>query len=244
MKVVAFNASPKMEKSNTSMILNPFIEGIKKAGAEVELFYTKKLKIKPCCGEFHCWIKTPGKCFQNDDMQMLYPKIREADIWVLGTPLYVDGITGPIKNLLDRILPFAEPSFELRNGHCRHPVRKGIKRGKVVLISNCGFWEVDNFDPMLAHVKAICKNADKEFVGALLRPHGGALQPMIKMGIDIDDIFRAAYQAGFRLIQDGTIPVETLKIVSRQLLPLELYMQFVNTYFNQELAALNKEVSP
>lgn len=43
---------------------------------------------------------------------------------------------------------------------------------KMVLVSNCGFWEMDNFDPLLVHLKALCRNAEAEFVGALLRLHG------------------------------------------------------------------------
>ena len=86
MKVLAFNCSPKMNKGNTALILNPFLEGMREAGAEVELFYTKKLKINPCQGEGNCGFKTPGECFQKDDMQMLYPKLRDADIWVFAPP--------------------------------------------------------------------------------------------------------------------------------------------------------------
>ncbi len=47
MKVLAINSSPKMDKGNTAMILNPFLEEMREAGAEVELFYTRKLNIKP-----------------------------------------------------------------------------------------------------------------------------------------------------------------------------------------------------
>ena len=43
MKVIALNASPKMDKGNTALIITPFLEGMREAGAEVELFYTKKL---------------------------------------------------------------------------------------------------------------------------------------------------------------------------------------------------------
>jgi multimeric flavodoxin WrbA len=48
MKVIAINGSPKMDEGNTARILNPFLDGMKEAGAEIELFYTSKLKIKPC----------------------------------------------------------------------------------------------------------------------------------------------------------------------------------------------------
>jgi len=101
MKVLAFNSSPRMGKGNTALILNPFLEGMREAGAEVELFYTRKLKINPCTGGLSCLLKTPGECFQKDDMQMLYPKLREADIMVFGAPVYCAGIPGPMKNLID-----------------------------------------------------------------------------------------------------------------------------------------------
>jgi multimeric flavodoxin WrbA len=240
MKVLAFNCSPRMDNGNTALILNPFLEGMKEAGAEVELFYTRKLKINPCHGGFICWLKTPGECWQKDDMQMLYPKLREADIYVFGTPVYVDGISGPMKNLLDRIIPLVQPFLELRDGHCRHPVREGYKNGKIVLVSNSGFWEMDNFDPLLVHTKAFCKNAAKEFAGALLRPHGEALRPMMKMGISLDDVFEAARDAGRQLVKDGKMSTETLDIVSRELMPLEMYLKAANKMFQQALDALKK----
>jgi multimeric flavodoxin WrbA len=86
MKVLAINSSPRMDKGNTALILNPFLEGMKEAGAEVELFYTSKLNIHSCTGEFNCWLKTPGKCLHKDDMKMLYPKFAEADVVVFATP--------------------------------------------------------------------------------------------------------------------------------------------------------------
>lgn len=236
-KVLAFNCSPKMDKGNTAMILGPFLEGMREAGAEVELFYTKKLKINPCTGLFSCWTKNPGKCYQDDDMQMLYPKLREADIVVYATPVYLDGVSGPMKNLMDRTLPLVQPFFELRDGHCRHPLREGTKTGKVVLVSSCGFWEMDNFDPLLVHMKAYCKNVKREFAGALLRPHGGGLMVLTEMGLPLDDIFEAAKEASRQLIKDGKMSTETLKIVSRELMPLEAYMQTADAIFQDALEA-------
>jgi len=61
MKVLAINSSSQMGKGSTAQILIPFIEGMTKAGAKVEIYYTQKLNIKPCTGIFQCWYKTPGK---------------------------------------------------------------------------------------------------------------------------------------------------------------------------------------
>ena len=241
MNVLAFNSSPIMGEGNTAKVLNPFLEGMKDAGAQVELFYTKNLRINPCQGQFRCWINTPGECFQKDDMQMLYPKLEDAEIWIFATPVYVDGVSGPLKNLMDRIIPFAQPFFELRDGHCRHPLREGVKVGKVVLVSNCGFWEMDNFDPLLVHMKAACKNLNREFAGALLRPHGPGLEIVMAMGGFVDDIFEAAKEAGRQLVQDGMMSAETLRTVSRELMPQQMYLQIVNKVFEQEIAAAREQ---
>ena len=59
-----------------------------------------------------------------------------------------------------------------------------------------------------------------EFAGALLRPHGPALKGMLEGGAPVDDIFEAAKEAGRQLVKDGKMSDETLKVVSRELLPL------------------------
>jgi multimeric flavodoxin WrbA len=241
MKVFAINSSPKMGEGNTALILNPFLDGMREAGAVVELFYTKKIKANPCQGDYVCWLKTPGRCIQNDDMQMLLPKLARADIWVFATPVYFDGISGAMKNIVERMLPLVEPTFELRDGHCRHPRRAGTKSGKVVLVSNCGFWEMDNFDPLLVHMKAMCKNADREFAGALLRPHGGVLRRMLQEGISVKDILDAAREAGRQLVAEGKMSAETLQAVSRKLIPQERLVQKANQFFQQALSDANGE---
>ena len=241
MEILAINSSPKMGEGNTALILNPFLEGMREAGAEVELFYTKKLKVNPCQGDYNCWLRTPGKCIHKDDMEMLLPKLARADVWVFATPVYFDGISGAMKIFMERMLPLVEPFFELRDGHCRHPRRAGTKSGKVVLVSNCGFWEMDNFDPLLVHIKAICKNVDREFAGALLRPHGPGMRRMLEGGYPLDDIFAAAKEAGRQLAADGRMSSETLKTVSRNLVSLEQLTQGANQFFQQVLSSAKGE---
>jgi len=240
MKVLAFNASPLMERGNTTLLLEPFLAGMKEEGCEVELIYTCKLHVKPCLGDTACWTRTPGKCVQNDDANALIPKIQEADVIVFATPLYVDGMPGTLKNIIDRLIPLIEPYFVLRDEHCRHPPRQPHKNSKLVLISNCGFWEMDNFDPLVMHVQAICKNTCWEYAGALLRPHGEALGYMVREGLPVQDVLTAAKNAGRELARTGKMSEENLKIVGRELASLETYVEMTNKGFKQALDRLSQ----
>jgi len=238
-KVLAINSSPHMSKGSTAIILNQFLEGMKEKGAEIELFYTKKLNIKPYAACLNCWFSPEGKCSIRDDMDKILPKIAETDVFVVASPIYVDGITGPMKNLIDRMLPLLDPFVELRDGHCRHPVRDYSKRSKVVYVASCTWWKLDNFDPMILYMKAMCANMGREFAGALLRPHAGAMMYLKIKGNSIDDIINATKDAGRELIEYGKLSIENLKTISRELVPLDEYIRL----FNQDMKNAVKSAS-
>jgi len=233
--LLALNSSPHMEAGGTGLILNPLLEGARQAGAAVELIYVRRLSVKPCEGCLDCWLRTPGRCRLNDDMQMLYPRLAGSDVLVLATPVYADGMNGPMKTLIDRCLPLLEPFFEVRDGHCRHPVREGVSGGKLALVAVCGFAELDNFDPLLCHVRALCKNLGREFAGALLRPYAAALPELDRRRIPVKAVYEAARQAGRELVLDGAIGSETAAAVCRELVRREVYIRAVNAGFRRAL---------
>jgi multimeric flavodoxin WrbA len=41
----------------------------------------------------------------QDDMQGLYPKLLEADVLILGTPVYFEMLSGQLKTFMDRTCP-------------------------------------------------------------------------------------------------------------------------------------------
>ena len=225
MNVLAINGSPRIDDGNTAIILNPFLDGMREAGANVELFYTRKLKIGPCNGDMSCWFKNPGKCGQNDDMQMILPKLKEADVIVWASPVYYAGITGPLKNLMDRQLPL------IMLGDAKS------KKHKVVLVSSCGAWELSMFDPLLAQMNALYSMPDtnSEFVGALLRPMTEGMKEMIKAGETglVDEVVQAARDAGRQLVKEGRISEDIQKKVSKPLMPRDAYYKAAQEMMDQ-----------
>ena len=232
MKVLAINGSPHTGEGNTAMILNPFLEGMKEAGADVDLFYTRKLKIGPCNGDMSCWFVNPGTCGQKDDMQMLLPKFKEADVIVWASPVYYAGVTGPLKNLMDRQLPL----------HMQGEL--GSKKQKIVLVSTCGAWELSMFDPLLQQMKALYSRPEgsSDFAGALLRPMAEGMKEMIKAGETglVEGVFRAAKEAGRQLAKEGKISEELQKEISRELMPRDAYYKAAQMMMEQAQKATKK----
>jgi multimeric flavodoxin WrbA len=48
MKAIVINGSPHGDKGNTELILGPFLDGMRAAGAEVRVFQVKDMSVRPC----------------------------------------------------------------------------------------------------------------------------------------------------------------------------------------------------
>ena len=182
-KVVAINGSPGMQKGNTAMILTPFIEGMQEAGAEVELFYAKRLKVEPCTGGLICWRQKPGECYIKDDMRLVYPKLWEAEILVLATPVYIP-LPGEMQNIINRLVPLLDPLLETREGRTRARFRKEVAIRKMVVVATGGWWEKANLDTVVQIVKELARVASVEFAGAILDQLSPERRPEVLRSVD------------------------------------------------------------
>lgn len=234
MKILVLNASPRREKGNTHRITKAFLEGAVSAGADAHTVFLYDKRIGPCLGCFHCWVKEPGKCVLKDDMGELLMSLASSDVCVFATPLYFFGMTAQMKLFVDRMIPLALPFVEIEDGHCTHPVRPGRRLSSMVVISNCGFHELDNFDEMMSHFCTIARHAHLEFAGALLRPHGELLPfAESRMPQEVQRVYEAARRSGVELVETGRISQESQQEVARELLPLEAFVKGANLAFQR-----------
>jgi multimeric flavodoxin WrbA len=211
MKVLAFNTSPDKENGTTDQILTPFIEGMKEKGAEVELIYTADLDINPCraCTEMDLF-EYDGVCRCEDHMNSLYPKFREADLWVFASPVYANRTNKDLQNLLDRLEPLFQPTFP--NGS----PAESKSQGKIAFVGSSSMWSLHSFDPILEHIKSLSMMFERDFAGALVRPHAWTLSSLGETSLPIDDIFESAKIAGSEII-NGSISEKTEKEFSKAL---------------------------
>ena len=99
--VVALLGSPR-RKGNSAALAQEAVAGAEAAGAEVESFYLHGLDIHPCRACDACKEDTATDCVVKDDMQILYPKLRQADAIIIASPIYWFSVSAQTKLVMDR----------------------------------------------------------------------------------------------------------------------------------------------
>ena len=102
MKIVVITSSPHPKEESTSIYLaDRFTEGARSAGHEVFTFDAAHEETHPCQGCDKCGMD--GPCIFKDAIEnKLMPKMLEADLIVLTTPLYYFGMSAQLKVIVDR----------------------------------------------------------------------------------------------------------------------------------------------
>jgi len=221
--VQVFNCSPNEANGYTEKILNPLLEGMKKAGASIDKYYTHRMNIEKCraCTE-DVSFQSPGECNIVDDMKYIYPKLRESELWVFASPNYPKGINSSLIKLLDRLEPLFEPFANQTNG-TKLPVKNKFK-GKILLVSTCSQFEFGSFKSLIEHIESFSLLFGREFAGSILRPHSWTLNTGELLSSSINILNSSLNNAGAELIETGRIKEETVKSVNKNLISKKSFL--------------------
>jgi len=237
-RILTLNGSPRGAHSNTNAILTPFLEGAREEGAETETLLVRDLDIGFCRGCYTCWVVTPGRCCQRDDMDMVLERFQAADYAVFATPLYHFGMAAKLKALLERTLPLLDPHLVQRGDRTSHDTRAGARFPRLVLISNCGFPERVHFGALVEQFNHL--TGGRGPAATILVPAGEALGREYSPGSWLGWFYDALRQAGRELARQGRLSPETEETLSRPLVPAEVYNQMANTGFDSAPAEAEK----
>jgi multimeric flavodoxin WrbA len=109
MRVLLINGSPKA-KGCTYTALFEVAKELEKENLSTEIFHVGNKPIRACTACRGC---TAGKCvFNDDDVNLVIDKAKEADAFVFGSPVHFAGASGQITSFLSRVF------FAGRAGKC------------------------------------------------------------------------------------------------------------------------------
>ena len=98
-KVIGIAGSPR-RTGNSSTLLQAVLTGAASAGADTALVHLNDLIY---CGCQACEACAPeGECTIHDGLTPVFAALRLADVWVLASPIYRDGLSGQFKSFFDR----------------------------------------------------------------------------------------------------------------------------------------------
>ena len=115
-KIVILNGSPR-KSGNTSALVTAFREGAEGAGHTVTEFFLDKMNIHGCKGCFGGHSDRECPCVQQDDMNRIYPAVRDCDVIVLASPLYYWTMSGQLRTAFDRLFALEEGGKNLLRGN-------------------------------------------------------------------------------------------------------------------------------
>lgn len=99
MRSLGIMGSPRIG-GNADLLLDEALNGAQSQGSEVDKIIVDKLKIAPCREYYGCL--RDGNCVIRDDMDGIYPKLLDADVVIVASPIFFYGLTSQVKALIDR----------------------------------------------------------------------------------------------------------------------------------------------
>ena len=123
MKVLMLNGSPH-ENGCVFTALSEVADELEKYGIQSEIFQLGKKPVMGCISCGACF-KT-GKCFYGDDgVNECAEKLREADAFIVGSPVYYAGPNGALCAFLDRLFYGKSKNYAGKPAACVVNCRRG-----------------------------------------------------------------------------------------------------------------------
>lgn len=234
MKILVINGSPKGPKSNTMWLTNAFVSGFPDT-AEVKTIHLRDMDIHPCMGCFSCWTRTPGRCAIQDDMQVIYQAILEADVIIESMPLYFAGVPSRIRMMTERCLLFTK-RYEGSPEDSFHTILEleehNLLEKKLVLIASCGYVSMDTmFEGLLKEYDLICGEGNYT---KILCAQGELLQAGERTR-QVVNYLEDVRQAGRDFYENGGLTPEQERKLSEPMVSPKTFEVLIKRYWSERM---------
>jgi len=242
-KIVVMVGSPKNEKSGTLIPTQAFVDGLLSSGEyECEYIFIDRLNIKPCRGCLSCWGREDGSCWiKDDDVPATRKKLEESDIVIWSFPLFLFGVPGQMKCLMDRIVGMVHPYMgqKLNDADSMNRPMHGLQKQKagqkILLLSSCAWCDIDVvYEPIIKQFDIILGKDGYQFVACpqmrALHHRGG--ERRLKMLRD------KYFKGGVEMAKNGILSKEMIDLLQKPLFSDDVYkklvVEFVTHMFDRD----------
>lgn len=201
MKIAFINYYPKPmqnsvnggENHSLELLIKPLVRYLSSHKVEIEVVNLDTLSINPCegCTEDINFEPTPCCAHINDDMNSLYPILRESEIWIFAISLNNKSIPKKVYNFIDRLEPLfnsSDNTFELS----LTDLTLARNNGKVFLLSTSEHWGKEVFEEISNQIQSVSLLFSKEYFGEILRPHFGVFASRMESDIEFNNAMNLA----------------------------------------------------
>ena len=250
MKIVAINASHRGDKGFTHFLIDKIATGATREGASFKTIVLAKHKINHCIGCQVCHTETSYlKCIyeDKDDVKDIFAKLREADIIIFATPVYLFNMSGLLKVFLDRINSTGD-SGKLQLSKCGlffHHIDHELCSKPFVLLVCCDNMEDETPKNVISYFRTYSKFMDAPMVGTIVRKSGrlighGRSPQKEKQYPKIYDVYDAFQQAGRELATIGKIRPESQRRTNQHIINISPMLNILMKFLPFKKRAIDK----
>ena len=149
MNVLAICGAANKTRNTATMLRSAFDGAMSAPDAKGEMVNLYDLNFKGCTGCHSCMLldeKKLGRCALRDDLSPVLEKAIDADVLLIGSPIYYSDVTGEVRSFLERYL-FAGMTYN-KDRVSLYPKR--TKVGWVFTMNAPGEFYTEFFDRMVS----------------------------------------------------------------------------------------------
>ena len=120
-------AGSARKSGNSATLMRAALRGAELVGADTKQVYLNGLVFAGCQGCEKCPPK--AKCILDDDLTPVLDELRQAEGWVLSSPIYFDSVSGQMKTFFDRCYCFIRDPLTQET----KPQLEGKRKGLVIV---------------------------------------------------------------------------------------------------------------
>lgn len=150
MKITCVLGSPR-SNGNSAVLAKRFCDTAEKLGAEVHTFALNTFHYQGCQACMACKTKA-DKCVLQDDLTAVLERVREGDILVMATPVYIWDVASTLRGFIERTYSYFVPDFHTNPNPSRLSPGK-----KLVFIQTQGQPDEKLFADLFSRIEPIFK---------------------------------------------------------------------------------------